>query len=276
MVAYDTIDKEIELAPTEIVRDVEVPLPPREIVHDFEVTLPPPPHVLIAIHGMRDDPSWASQIINDLGYFNDTIIIAPINYGRLNVIDFLLGRLDDWIDEFILARIADIHRRHPNSPLSIMCHSNGTKSLARVIGKLTIPIEYVFLCGSICHYRDVTELTKVQRRPINDCGLRDPWPIVAATIRPNKFSATGVSGFHSFPVIDRQFGFSHAGALTKKHFDHWILPTIIEGKVRDTRRKRTDFLFHLPTYARIMLILAIIAALLLAFWTQLHLLRSNL
>jgi hypothetical protein len=227
---------------------------------------------------MRDDPSWASRIINDLGYFNDTIIIAPINYGRLNAIDFLIGRLDNSIDEFITSRIYDIHRRHPDSPLSIMCHSNGTKSVARIIGKLELPIQYVFLCGSICHTRDVSELTKVQRRPINDCGLRDPWPIIAAIIRPKKFSATGVVGFHAYPVIDRQFGFSHAGALTKKHFDAWILPTIVEGKVRDTKRKSTGFLFHLTFYGRLVLlgaILALLAALLATFWPQLRQLLSD-
>jgi len=272
MVAYDTIGKE-RLDPAGIGDEYIVErVPTFEVANDL-VTETPPHHVLVAIHGMRDDPSWASRIINDIGYFNEVIIIAPINYGRLNAIDFFLGRLDDSIDGFIISRISDIHRRNPDSPLSIMCHSNGTKSVARIIGKLEFPIQYVFLCGSICHTRDVSELTKVQRRPINDCGLRDPWPILAAMIRPKKFSATGVLGFHAYPVIDRQFGFSHAGALTKKHFDDWILPTIVEGKVRDTRRRSTGFLFHLTSYGRLVLllvILAFLAAIVAKFWTPLR------
>jgi hypothetical protein len=87
-----------------------------------------------------------------------------------------------------------------------------------------------------------------------------------------------VVGFHAYPVIDRQFGFSHAGALTKKHFDAWILPTIVEGKVRDTKRKSTGFLFHLTFYGRLVLlgaILALLAALLATFWPQLRQLLSD-
>ena len=92
-------------------------------------------------------------------------------------------------------------------------------------------------------------------------------------LRPKKFNATGLMGFHYYPVIDRQFGFAHAGVLTESHFKKWIMPTIVEGRLLDTGRRQLGFLFHLPTYGRNFLIVAALTAIaLFVLWYHLELL----
>lgn len=215
-----------------------------------------PPHIVIALHGIRDNSSWSYELIPHASPFEDTIIIAPVSYERLGTTRFILNLFMGAIDRRVIKRINRVHDLHPNSPISIMCHSNGTKILARVLNKLEFEPEYIFLVGSVCHLNDCDNFT-ARRRVVNECGVNDRYPVIAETIRPSVFGATGVFGFNNYPIIDRQFPYDHSNALSRSHFEEWIIPIITTGKVRKTEYLSPRYSKHFSRYIRTYFLFAI-------------------
>lgn len=215
-----------------------------------------PPHVVIALHGIRDDSSWSYELIPHASPFEDKVIVAPVSYGRLNRFSFILNLFIKRIDKRVINRMNKVYNLHKSSPISIMCHSNGTKILSRVISKLEFEPEYVFLVGSVCHLNDCDNLL-ARRRVINECGVNDIYPIFAETIRPYLFGATGVFGFNNYPIIDRQFSYKHSNALSRKHFEEWILPILTTGKVRKTAYLKPKYSKHFSHYTRMGILISI-------------------
>jgi hypothetical protein len=214
-----------------------------------------PPHVLICVHGIRDDGAWCEASATALGDFLESRIeIVCVRYDRVSSYGFVLGRNRTEIRDDVISQIKYIRERFPESPLSVLCHSNGTKIIAEIILKLDFKLEWIFLCGSVCHIRDVNSLREISQFPINDAGINDWWPILAEALRPSLFGATGVGGFHRFPVRDRAFPYYHGGALTEEHIRNWVFPTLATGKVLKTPALDIGFKKHAPTYIRYFLI----------------------
>jgi len=226
-----------------------------------------PPHVLICIHGIRDDGAWCDTTAVALGEFlNSNVEIVCVRYDRVSSWRLLIGHDRSEIRRDILQQIAHIVSKYPGSPISILCHSYGTKVVAELIANADTQFEWVFLSGSVCHILDVNELRTVLRQPVNDAGTRDWWPILAEAIRPFEFNATGACGFNRFPVIDRYHPYKHGGGITRQHIEQWILPILSTGRVqRIAPPPANRYKKHVATYGRYTLYLfamAIAAALL--------------
>jgi hypothetical protein len=210
-----------------------------------------PPHVLICVHGIRDDGAWCNTATTALGEFLDTRIeIVCVRYDRVSSHGFLLGRNRSATRADVLQQIRYIASRFPESPMSVLCHSNGTKIIAELMGKFGFKFEWIFLLGSVCHIRDVDKLREIVKHPVNDAGTRDWWPIIAEATRPSMFGATGTCGFSRYPVVDRYFNYSHGGGITQDHINGWILPTLSTGSVRRSPHQPVKFKKHLAAYIR--------------------------
>lgn len=211
------------------------------------------PHVVIALHGIRDNSSWSHKLISDASPFNDKIEIVPVSYERIGIIAFLMNFASSKIDDDVVNKIENIKKAYSGNPVSIMCHSNGTKILSRISKKINFVPEYIFLVGSVCHVSDYNKF-KVRRRAINECGLKDFWPIFAETFRPSVYGATGVFGFNNYPIKDRHFYYGHSEGLEKKHFEDWIIPVITTGRIQNKPEKESKYSISISHYVRYALV----------------------
>lgn len=211
----------------------------------------PVPVVLVVLHGIRDNGDWqAAFSVPDAHSGLLAIEVHPISYRRLDTASFLFGWRDRQIDEFVLSRMKAIVRRFPSSPVPVFAHSNGAKVLARILDRLPVRPDGVFLAGAVCTKDDAGRFDDVRVFVANDCGLRDLWPLVAAALRPSVFGDVGVVGFGNSPIVDRFFAFGHAGALDPTHFQDWIYPSIVTGRLRRTGAIALGWRKHAAAYLR--------------------------
>jgi cellulose biosynthesis protein BcsQ len=210
-----------------------------------------PPHVLICVHGIKDNAAWCEAVVTARGRFIDTRIeIVCVSYRRLSTLSFILGLRRQSIQADVLHQIEAIHKKFPDSPISILCNSSGTKIISEIMPIFSFKIEWIFLCGSVCRLEDISQLREIARYPVNDAATNDWWPILAESIRPGIFQATGVYGFHAFPVIERTFPYYHGEGMRRKHIERWILPTLVTGVVERTPIQDFGISKHLPVYIR--------------------------
>ena len=224
-----------------------------------------PPQVLICLHGIRDNAAWGTASETISGFVENHVEVAPISYEQLESYSFILGWKRKKIQDDVIDQINFIKKSYPYSELSIICHSNGTKVLSEIINRLQFRFEWVFLCGSVCKLSDVNSLRNVNRRPINDAATKDWWPIWAELLRPDLYQATGVYGFHKFPVRERMFAYGHSDAVDKAHIERWVLPVLATGRINLTDVYDIGFKKFLPRYGRRLLILLILIVILLYY-----------
>jgi len=249
-----------------------------------------PLHVLLCIHGIRDDGSFATRlgaaIARDRhrvlsrkslrageysarikGDFSDIEFraVSLSTDERISTLDFLCdARLQSSV-ELILKQMREARLRYPNAAFSVLAHSFGTKMLALVLAKEQFDLEWVFLCASVAKKSDVEALagppTPIAdgipqvagtraRRVVNDACGRDMVPILAEMVRNDTYSATGVYGFNRDPIIERCFMHGHSPGLAETHIKDWILTAIAEDRLPRTPIKNWGGWKHFPTYAR--------------------------
>jgi hypothetical protein len=229
-----------------------------------------PPHVLICVHGIRDNAAWCNEAATIKGSFADTRFeIVCVTYPRLSSVSFILGRrkIREAVELDVLRQIQYIRKRYRKNMISILCHSSGTKIVFDLFSKIKFRIEWIFLCGSVCRLTDVGNLLAnksltINRKIINDAATEDWWPIVAEALRPSLFQATGVYGFHRFPVVERMFKYKHGDGTHRSHIEKWVLTTIANGIPERTDVYDMGFKKHLPVYIRrsLILIVAVVLA----------------
>ena len=175
----------------------------------IEVAAPEEPvrHLVLLTHGILSITDRCEALNRRLpGRFGDVVVTCrPISYGL--VWPFQLIR-DRWRDKRIALvghRIQKAIDDEPFDLISIQCHSFGTTVFAGLSQLLQQQFEWVFFAGSICHMNDDMRLQGCRGNVINDCGLRDIWPTIAAAISPKRYGNTGVTGFQNPPVQDRFF-----------------------------------------------------------------------
>jgi hypothetical protein len=216
------------------------------------------PHVLICVHGIRDNAAWCNEAATIKGKFADTRFeIVCVTYPRLSSVTFILGRrkIREKVESDVLDQIQYIRKKYPKNMISILCHSSGTKIISDLKSKIKFKIEWIFLCGSVCRLSDVKNLRTIKRKIINDAATEDWWPILAEALRPSLFQATGVYGFHRFPVVERMFKYRHGDGTHRSHIEQWVLTTIANGIPERTEVYDVGFKKHIPVYLRRGLIL---------------------
>jgi hypothetical protein len=215
-----------------------------------------PAHVIVMVHGMRDLGIRALDI-QHYSYQNGLKIeIAPVSYGWLGVFSFLVRLRAHSIEDLVYTRINKIFDAYPDAVHSVIAHSNGTKILCRVIGRLRQRFRFVIFCGSVAKDDEGDSIIGKAENIINDCSSIDIWPILAQVINPNEFEATGTYGFRNGLIRDRFFKVSHGGCLTRKHFEEYIIPILLRNTLKLGDRPKAAIPITVPVYARICLILA--------------------
>lgn len=173
-----------------------------------------PPHVLVCVHGIRDDGNWGNIAATAIGGLADTKVeIVCVRYDRVSSFGFLLGNGRNKNNIDVIDQLSFIRNKFPDSLISIICHSNGTKLVSEIIQALTFEIEWLFLCGSVCTTADVRTLRIARRYPVNEIASKDWWPLIAETLAPKRFQSTGSTGFNMYPIVDRLFPYNHGGAI---------------------------------------------------------------
>ena len=229
-------------------------------VEDVEISSTPStgaPHVLVCVHGIRDDGSWgsAAKISVKSGLFDNSITVLSARYDRVSSIGFILGYRHAQNCDDLVTQLHQIRSDYPSSYISVICHSNGTKVFADISRRLEFEIEWIFLCGSVCRVRDAEKFLLRNRQTVNDAGTLDWWPVVAEALRPSLFGATGVGGFHRHPITDRWFRYHHGGGVTLKHINEWIIPTLVTGRVVEVAPIEIGFKKQMPTWLRRFIII---------------------
>ncbi len=230
-------------------------------------------HIVFLVHGIHDHAEWQeslSRAVEQAPHIRG----VPIKYGYFDVLRFLISRLTP-IKKFETEfQVAAGDRRIDH--ISIVAHSFGSYVISKVLQRnrsdISTKLHRIILCGSIiddnyhwqsvlpCHEQDDSV------RIINDCGIRDYWPMWAKFTGLG-FGATGRVGFGCYSVLDRFHNIGH-GDFFKENFigEYWI-PFLTEGKVKEGMREvpRPSKLFSLiaTSYFRLTTITAILFVILL-------------
>lgn len=189
-------------------------------------------HVVVPIHGIRDDGAWADGIRRALARHNH-IVVSPGGYGYFPVWKFLASEsARGQVYEHILRTLRNAQGH--NQVVSVICHSFGTYGVTRaIIENPDIRLFRLIMCGSIVPQEfawDKVPATLPLGRIVNDCGNRDNWPVVARRLN-SRFGATGRFGFAHAPVIDRWHDVDHGGFASTQMIEEYWAPFLARGKL---------------------------------------------
>jgi pimeloyl-ACP methyl ester carboxylesterase len=167
--------------------------------------------VIVLVHGIRTTGSWEEMVVHELAGLSNTVTI-PLRYGYFDVIRFLVPEL---LRRTPIQRIARelraIQKRFKEAKISVIAHSFGTYLISKVIAEESdIELEYLLLCGSVIptDFRWDLVRPRLVQQPVNDCGTKDLWPVLATVTWG--YGPSGTLGCGSAEVIDRFHPFKHS------------------------------------------------------------------
>ncbi|WP_285813081.1 hypothetical protein [Bradyrhizobium sp. 62B] len=200
-----------------------------------EIAAPPKNHLVILVHGMRDIARWKSEVAVPLRKAG--FAVEPTNYGRMNLIEFLLPisyfrqkAIDDvWI------QIQHALRLHPGKRVSIIAHSFGTYIVASLLRRqFNLQLCRVIFCGSVVQSKFPFEQIddRYEGSIVNEVGTADPWPALAESVTTG-YGSAGTYGFERPGVRDRYYnGAGHGYFLNAKFCeDRWV--KVLERKDKE-------------------------------------------
>jgi hypothetical protein len=226
-----------------------------------------PSKVLIAVHGIRTYAEWNSKLGN-LILTNTSYDYKYINYWPFDALDLFLPtpfwrKRKDKVLHLIL------QAKDRKQDVSIIAHSFGTYLVVKILSECPeLTIDNLILCGSIVKPEGLS--VQVQRQVkgiiINDCGVKDVWPVIAELFS-RSYAASGVRGFGG-NVIDRFHSCGHSGFFNADFVRTNWLP-IFDGalsthQLRDKSLVDRVYPWHIRLLMRLAsyrLKLAVIAAL---------------
>jgi hypothetical protein len=238
------------------------------VVHDEVQIGGKPTHVITVLPGIRDSGLWATKLQYEARKKGLNVLILPAHSSDVGKFDFLLRRNFTEIEKLTLKELENIRFLYPKATHSIFAHSNGTKILSTIIGQLSFQYKNIILCGAVCKRREGPVASSETRIVVNDCSPIDIWPVIAQTINPFSYEATGTFGFRRSGIEDRFFSIRHGRYTDEKHFNEFVLPLILSNNLIFPFRimgeaPRSRIPYRLPKYIRrtfIMMALLIIFA----------------
>ena len=119
-------------------------------------------------------------------------------------------------------------RRDPfaDAKLSVIAHSFGTYAIGRILKENPdIRLHRLVLCGAVLptDFRWDQIPNSVRTDIINDCGIRDIWPVLAQSTTFG-YGPSGRFGFGTPGVRDRFHNFGHGGFFEEKFVREFWLP----------------------------------------------------
>jgi hypothetical protein len=194
-------------------------------------------HIVIPIHGIRDDGGWFEvfrRALSDKPY----IEVRPGGYGYFHVAKFFSERARRRVFDRVVQTLRD--GQGQNRVVSVVCHSFGTYCVTKaILENADIRLYRLVMCGSIVPrlfpWNNVPAALP-PGRIINDCGNNDSWPIVAQRLcklcgEPGLYGDTGRLGFAHDPVTDRWHDVDHGGFFTEDIATNYWAPFITQGKI---------------------------------------------
>jgi pimeloyl-ACP methyl ester carboxylesterase len=192
-------------------------------------------HVVVLVHGIRDDGEWFRLLERSFRGFPQ-MLVSFGGFGYLPLTRFLSARARrETLDQVVATlRNAQGHNR----VVSVLCHSLGTWCVTRAI--LEFPDVHVFrlaMCGSIVP-REFPWASVPGNLPVgsvvNECGNSDFWPVVARKLS-RVFGDTGRFGFAHDPVRDRWHDVDHGGFLNEEMVSRYWVPFFTRGEITDSQ-----------------------------------------
>jgi tetratricopeptide (TPR) repeat protein len=231
--------------------------------------------VILLIHGIRDEAEWGENIAPVLEQLAG-VRVFPLKFGFFDTIAFwfpLPLRLVPILH--VQRRIRHAHRLFPGAKLSVIAHSFGTYIIGTILRKNPdIVLERLILCGAVLSrgYRWDKYSHQVATEVINDCGLRDHWPVCAEALTVG-YGASGTFGF-GWPGVNNRFhDFGHGGFFEDGFVEKFWLPWFKDGaKKAGVAPFRRPYLWSLVTRFHILWV----AFAVLLTWLSANLTAGNL
>src|SRR4051794_37186182 len=144
-------------------------------------------HIVILLHGIRDNAAWQRTVAKALE--RSGLEPVPIRYdeyfnGLWFWIPFLTKRKPVVSAEtkirWAISEAIDVYG-FDNVKVSIIAHSFGTYIAGKILKKGTdIRLANLVLCGSVLglDYPWQTVKPRIKGLVVNECGLRDKWPVI--------------------------------------------------------------------------------------------------
>jgi Flp pilus assembly protein TadD len=203
-------------------------------------------HVVLLIHGIRTQGEWAQRTVAAIES-DPPIHVVPLRYEFFDVLRFLLpfARFRDRPVHRITALIRDELSGDPES-LSVIAHSFGTFIVAKILEREPdIRFHRVILCGSIIpddfkwafYAHRLSSDASDHWHVVNDCGMRDIWPVFAKSITWG-YGSSGRFGFGHPRVMDRFFDLSHSEYFDDAFIRQYWLPYLTKGTINKSPSER--------------------------------------
>lgn len=189
-------------------------------------------HLILILHGIFSiSDGWQELQRKFEGRFEDIEVeIRPISYEMMGILNLFFDLGFKKRKLFTEKRILKALSESNFDFVSIQCHSNGTKLFSNLSPEIHSNFRWIFFAGSICHMNDDLKFEKSSANLINDCGIFDIFPILAASLCKRRFGHTGVIGFNNPPARDRFFNYGHSQATRPEHFLEWIIPILLTSE----------------------------------------------
>jgi hypothetical protein len=206
--------------------------------------------VVLLVHGIRDFAEWeqkVSPILERIPYTR----VPPLSYGRFDAFRFWFPF---WTREApvkkLLWRIRSARDRFSTAKLSVIAHSFGTYAIGKILRENPdIRLHRLILCGAILpsEFRWDQIRHSVETEIINDCGIRDIWPVLAQSTTFG-YGPSGRFGFGTPGVRDRYHDFGHGGFFEDSFVANYWLPWFRSGNfVKSNAPPRSGTRWHLLT-----------------------------
>jgi len=149
----------------------------------------------------------------------------------------------------------NIKREYPDAKVSVIAHSFGTHLLTKLLLKHPhMKVWRIILCGSVV--KQDFEWEQVRDRfgeanaktgfIVNDCGNRDPWPVVGK-LAGWRYGNAGTDGFGGVYVEDRFHDGGHGLFFDERFIETYWKSFIIDGHVLPGTAKQGE---GIPWYVR--------------------------
>jgi hypothetical protein len=188
-------------------------------------------NVVFLVHGIRTHGQWFRAVRRVIEASPCQVI--DIKFGYWNVIRFLIPGRRKFPITKVAAEIRQAKVQFPGARLFAIAHSFGTYVLVNALEDPTFEMTRVILCGSIVPENFVPQryfFASGGIRIINDCGVRDIWPVLAKCTTWG-YGATGTFGMGTSSVKDRYFNFTHGDFFAPEFVAKYWMPFINEGIV---------------------------------------------
>ncbi len=220
-------------------------------------------HAVVLIHGIRTQAEWQQRAKVILEQANNEIVVYPTRYEFFDIIRFLLPL--GWIRRRPVDRIAslirDVQKKQHIKNVSVIAHSFGSFIISKILEDHTdIEFHRVILCGAVMEdgfkwerYSDrIGGKEEIEYAVVNDCGMRDIWPVFAKSVTWG-YGSSGRFGFGHPRVADRYHNGRHSDFFNENFVKKFWAPFLTSSEIvrGEIERPTESWLISLLTVFKI-------------------------